>query len=144
MQNEASIKRNLGQKIKNLAEQGLSYRKIQKKLGCSKGAIAYHLGKGQKKKALARQAKYKASFQMDRDKYLAQFNQSSLLAAAATAAKQCCNGLSQNFFSGLCNLGDRGDNSISFEAVQEAHKLCQSYDLLRIINLKIIDNTSVS
>ena len=144
MQNEASIKRNLGQKIKNLAEQGLSYRKIQKKLGCSKGAIAYHLGKGQKKKALARQAKYKASFQMDRDKYLAQFNQSSLLAAAATAAEAQLQRIILEFFLALCNLGDRGDNSISFEAVQEAHKLCQSYDLLLFINLKIIDNTSVS
>lgn len=144
MQNEASIKRNLGQKIKNLAEQGLSYRKIQKKLGCSKGAIAYHLGKGQKKKALARQAKYKASFQMDRDKYLAQFNQSSLLAAAATAAEAQLQRIILEFFLALCNLGDRGDNSISFEAVQEAHKLCQSYDLLRLINLKIIDNTSLS
>ena len=144
MQNLQSVKRNLGQKIKNLAEQGLSYRKIQKKLGCSKGAIAYHLGKGQKKKALARQAKYKASFQMDRDKYLAQFNQSSLLAAAATAAEVQLQRIILEFFLALCNLGDRGDNSISFEAVQEAHKLCQSYDLLRFINLKIIDNTSVS
>ena len=144
MQNLQSVKRNLGQKIKNLAEQGLSYRKIQKKLGCSKGAIAYHLGKGQKKKALARQAKYKASFQMDRDKYLAQFNQSSLLAAAATAAEAQLQRIILEFFLALCNLGDRGDNSISFEAVQEAHKLCQSYDLLRLINLKIIDNTSLS
>ena len=55
MQNDKSKKRNLGARIKALAEQGLSYRKIEKKLGCSKGAIAYHLGKGQKKKALARQ-----------------------------------------------------------------------------------------
>jgi|TARA_B100000959_G_C14556900_1_gene450032 DNA invertase Pin-like site-specific DNA recombinase len=70
MQNDKSKKRNLGARIKALAEQGLSYRKIEKKLGCSKGAIAYHLGKGQKKKALARQAKYKAKFQMPRDEYL--------------------------------------------------------------------------
>ena len=56
MQNNASIKRNLGQKIKDLAKAGWSYRKIKRKLGCSKGTISYHLGKGQKKKALARQA----------------------------------------------------------------------------------------
>ena len=71
MQNEASIKRNLGEKIKALAEQGYSYRKIQKKLGCSKGSIAYHLGKGQKKKALDRQREYKATFQLPRAVYLA-------------------------------------------------------------------------
>jgi DNA-binding CsgD family transcriptional regulator len=65
MQNNASIKRNLGKKIKDLANQGLSYRKIQRKLNCSKGSIAYHLGKGQKKKALARQAAYKATLQME-------------------------------------------------------------------------------
>ena len=70
MQNEASKKRNLGGKIKALAEQGYSYRKIQKKLGCSRGAIAYHLGKGQKQKALNRQEKYKGGFQMSRPQYL--------------------------------------------------------------------------
>ena len=70
MQNATSIKRSLGQKIKDLAEQGFSYAKIQKKLGCSKGTISYHLGKGQKKKALARQVAYKGGFQMDRADYL--------------------------------------------------------------------------
>jgi len=71
MQNNASIKRNLGQKIKDLAKAGWSYRKIKRKLGCSKGTISYHLGKGQKKKALARQAIYKANIQEDRAAYLA-------------------------------------------------------------------------
>ena len=70
MQNNASKKRNLVARIKALAEQGLSYRKIEKKLGCSKSTIAYHLSKDQKKKALARQVAYKATFQMPRDEYL--------------------------------------------------------------------------
>lgn len=70
MQNQASIKRNLEARIRGLADKGWSYRHIQKKLGCSRGAISYHLGKGQKKKALARQARYKAKFQMPRAEYL--------------------------------------------------------------------------
>ena len=38
----------------SLRNQGMSYRKIEKELGCSKGTIAYHLGKGQKKKTQRR------------------------------------------------------------------------------------------
>lgn len=41
----------LSKKIKELKESGLSYRKIQEELGCSKGTISYHLGSGQKEKA---------------------------------------------------------------------------------------------
>ena len=70
MQNKASKKRNLGQKIKDLAAKGYSYRKIEKKLGCSKGSIAYYLGKGQKQKAAQRQETYKGTFQMSRPEYL--------------------------------------------------------------------------
>ncbi|MBT4258451.1 MAG: hypothetical protein HOD90_00905, partial [Nitrospina sp.] len=55
MQSNQSIKRNLAAKIKELAAKGYSFRKIEKKLGCSKGAISYHLSKGQKEKALDRQ-----------------------------------------------------------------------------------------
>jgi hypothetical protein len=40
--------------ILRLRQEGKSYREIQKILGCSKGTIAYHLGEGQKKKALSR------------------------------------------------------------------------------------------
>ena len=40
----------LGIPIKELYEKGLSYREIEKELGCSKGTISYHLGKGQKEK----------------------------------------------------------------------------------------------
>tara|TARA_Y100000294_G_scaffold175350_1_gene195238 strand:+ start:446 stop:673 length:228 start_codon:yes stop_codon:yes gene_type:complete len=70
MQNNASKKRNLGGQIKDMAAKGYSYRKIQKKLDCSKGAISYHLGKGQKKKALKRQKVYKAEFCTPREEYL--------------------------------------------------------------------------
>ena len=71
MQNNQSIKRNLADKIKKLYAKGYSFRKIEKKLGCSKGAISYHISKGQKKKALERQRKYKATFQLPRAVYLA-------------------------------------------------------------------------
>jgi len=71
MQNKKSIKRNLAEKIKKLADKGYSFRKIEKKLGCSKGAISYHLSRGQKKKALDRQREYKATFQLPRAVYLA-------------------------------------------------------------------------
>ena len=71
MRNKKSIKRNLAAKIKKLAAKGYSFRKIEKKLGCSKGAISYHLSKGQKKKALERQRIYKATFQLPREVYLA-------------------------------------------------------------------------
>ena len=57
MQSDTSLKRNLGGKIKALAKQGLSYRQIEKKLCCSKSAIAYHLSKEQREKAKARRDK---------------------------------------------------------------------------------------
>jgi 5-methylcytosine-specific restriction endonuclease McrA len=43
--------------ILNLRKQGLSYNKIQQIVGCSKSAISYHCGKGQKKKKNNRQIK---------------------------------------------------------------------------------------
>lgn len=57
MINDTSRLRGLGEKIKALAKKGLSYRQIEKELGCSKSTIAYHLGKGQKEKAKARRDK---------------------------------------------------------------------------------------
>ena len=42
------------EQILELREKGLSYRQIEKELGCSKGTIAYHLGDGQKQKNLSR------------------------------------------------------------------------------------------
>jgi NAD-dependent dihydropyrimidine dehydrogenase PreA subunit len=42
------------EKILKLRSQGLSYRQIEKELGCSKGTIAYHLGDNQKQKNLMR------------------------------------------------------------------------------------------
>ena len=70
MQSNKSIKRNLAADIKRLAADGRSFRRIAELLGCSKGAISYHLSKGQKKKALERQRKYKANFQDPREVYL--------------------------------------------------------------------------
>lgn len=49
----------LGSKILKLREQGKSYKQIKDKLGCSKGTISYHCGKGQKLKNLQRKRKYK-------------------------------------------------------------------------------------
>jgi len=43
----------LGEKILKLRGEGLSYRQIQVRLGCSKGTISYHCGAGQKNKTLA-------------------------------------------------------------------------------------------
>jgi len=57
MINDTARLRGLGEKIKALAKKGLSYRQIEKELGCSKSTIAYHLGKGQKEKAKARRDK---------------------------------------------------------------------------------------
>ena len=42
------------EKILALHKAGKSYRQIVKELGCSKGTVAYHLGLGQKEKALNR------------------------------------------------------------------------------------------
>jgi 5-methylcytosine-specific restriction endonuclease McrA len=44
-------------KILELHAKGLNYSEIAKELGCSKGTISYHCGKGQKAKALERQKK---------------------------------------------------------------------------------------
>jgi 5-methylcytosine-specific restriction endonuclease McrA len=44
----------LKQQILQLKEQGLSYSKIQKELGCSKATISYYLGEGQQKKVRER------------------------------------------------------------------------------------------
>lgn len=49
------------EEIIRLKEEGKSYREIKKELGCSLGTIAYHLGKGQKEKALLRQSNRRAS-----------------------------------------------------------------------------------
>lgn len=43
----------LGEEILRLKAQGLSYRQIEARLGCSKGTISYHCGAGQKAKTLA-------------------------------------------------------------------------------------------
>ena len=59
-QNNVSKKRNLGSKIKELANKGLSYRQIESKLDCSKSTIAYHLSPTQKKLTRERQQKRKA------------------------------------------------------------------------------------
>jgi len=47
----------LGEKILKLRDEGLSYRQIEVRLGCSKGTISYHCGAGQKGKTLARTRK---------------------------------------------------------------------------------------
>lgn len=47
----------LAEKIFELREQGLSYRKVEAKLGCSRSLISYHCGAGQKDKTLNRQRK---------------------------------------------------------------------------------------
>jgi 5-methylcytosine-specific restriction endonuclease McrA len=47
----------LGEKILKLRDEGLSYRQIEVRLGCSKGTISYHCGSGQKGKTLARTRK---------------------------------------------------------------------------------------
>ena len=44
----------LSDNIHRLRLSGLSYRQIQKELGCSKSSISYHLGVGQKVKNLQR------------------------------------------------------------------------------------------
>ena len=50
------------EQILQLREEGLSYRDIQKKLGCSKGTISYHCGSGQKGKTNLRALKYKEQY----------------------------------------------------------------------------------
>ena len=43
----------IGEEILRLRAEGLSYRQIEVRLGCSKGTISYHCGSGQKNKTLA-------------------------------------------------------------------------------------------
>lgn len=45
----------LASKIIELHMLGKSYSQIKEELGCSKGTISYHLGAGQKEKAISRQ-----------------------------------------------------------------------------------------
>ena len=61
MRNDTSRLRGLGEQIIKLANKGMSYRQIEKQLGCSKSTIAYYLGKGQKEKAYLRMKKAKAN-----------------------------------------------------------------------------------
>jgi 5-methylcytosine-specific restriction endonuclease McrA len=51
------LNKGLKKKILELYEKGFSYREIEKKLGCSKGSVCYHCGKGQKQKTRNRQRK---------------------------------------------------------------------------------------
>jgi len=71
MRNDKSRLRGLGEKIKELAKQGLSYRQIQDELGCSKSTISYHLGKEQKQKAYLRMRKAKERRREERLKLVA-------------------------------------------------------------------------
>jgi len=60
MRNDKSRLRGLGERIKELRLKGMSYKQIEKELGCARSTIAYHLGKGQKEKAYLRMKKAKA------------------------------------------------------------------------------------
>ena len=51
------MNKGLAEKIFELREQGLSYREVETKLGCSRSLISYHCGTGQKDKTLNRQRK---------------------------------------------------------------------------------------
>ena len=55
------MNKNLKPKIIELYNQGYSYNQIADELGCSKGTIAYHVGKGQKEKYRKRSYKTKKS-----------------------------------------------------------------------------------
>ena len=54
MRNKISKVNKLKEAIIYLHKKGLSYRKIQNQLACSKSTISYHLGKDQKEKAYDR------------------------------------------------------------------------------------------
>ena len=58
-----SLERGIGDKIIILRQQGKSYREITKKLGISKGTVAYHLGEGQKLKSFERHRKQSEGIQ---------------------------------------------------------------------------------
>jgi len=51
------LNKGLKAKIFELRGRGLSYKAIEKKLGCSRSLVSYHCGKGQKDKTLRRQRK---------------------------------------------------------------------------------------
>ena len=55
------MNKNLKSKIIELYNQGYSYNQIVDEIGCSKGTIAYHVGKGQKEKYRKRNYKAKKS-----------------------------------------------------------------------------------
>jgi len=57
--------------ILRLRGQGLSYNKIVKALGCSKGTVAYHCGTGQKEKNIERQRDRRSKVM----KYVQEFKQ---------------------------------------------------------------------
>lgn len=52
----------LAKKIFTLKSQGYSFRQITKKLGCSSGTVAYHLGKGTKQKTINRVKQHRLNF----------------------------------------------------------------------------------
>lgn len=51
----------LGDKIKALRAQGLSYKSIQAELGCARSTVSYHLGAGVKSKNIAVSAAHRAA-----------------------------------------------------------------------------------
>ena len=51
----------LSDNIKKLRSEGLSYRKIEKALGCSKSTVAYHLSEGQKERSATRLTRFRAA-----------------------------------------------------------------------------------
>jgi len=62
----------LSDNIIKLKMQGMSYREIQSELGCSKGTISYHLGRGQKEKTIQRTRDMRSSNR----KYIQDYKQS--------------------------------------------------------------------
>ena len=60
------MNKNLRPKILELREQGLSYNQIVDKLGCSKGTVSFHLGKGQKEKTRKRLTKSRKAKPLNR------------------------------------------------------------------------------
>lgn len=55
--------------ILRLRQEGLSYKEISERLGCSKGTISYHLGEGQKEKTAERTRAWRESNQGQRRLY---------------------------------------------------------------------------
>ena len=60
------------EKILQLRSEGKSYGQIQEILGCSRGTISYHLGKGQKEKTFNRQKDNRATI----DNYIREYKES--------------------------------------------------------------------